>query len=219
MIGKSVRRKEAWEKVTGEAKYTNDYSSRDMLHARMVISPYAHAKIKHIDTSEALKVPGVRAILAGQHFPLTGEEIRDRPPIAAEKVRYHGETVAVVVADNPVLAKRAADFINITYEPLPVVNSPTQALQADAPLVHEHLGTYKREKNVYPEPGTNIANRTKIRKGNMDQGWAESDVVVEATFSFAPSDHTAMETRSSIAEIRHDGTVMITSSSQACRPP
>lgn len=215
IIGKSVRRKEAFEKVTGEAKYTNDYSSHDMLHAKMVISPYGHAKIKHIDTSEALKSPGVRAILAGQHFPLTGEEIRDRPPIAVEKVRYHGEPVAIVVADTPVLAKRAADLIHITYEPLPVVNSPTQALQTGAPLVHEQLGAYKRGKRVYPEPGTNIANRTKIRKGNMEQGWSESDVVVEANFSFPPSDHAAMETRCSIAEIHHDGTVIITSSSQA----
>ncbi|MFC3885745.1 xanthine dehydrogenase family protein molybdopterin-binding subunit [Bacillus songklensis] len=215
IIGKSVIRKDAWEKVTGTAKYTDDYITQGMLYGHMIISPYGHARITKIDTSDALKVPGVRAILAGQQFPLTGEEIRDRPPIAVEKVRYHGETVAVVVADTPVLAKRAADHIKVTYEPLPVVNSPTEALQADVPLVHENLGAYKRQKRVYPEPGTNIANRTKIRKGNMEQGWSESDVVVEANFSFSPSDHAAMETRCSLAEIRPNGTVIITTSSQA----
>ena len=216
IIGKSIYRKEALDKVSGRAKYTADEHSTDMLHVKMVISPYGHAKIKKIDTSKAQKVPGVRAILTGDPtLPLVGEEIRDRPPIAVEKVRYHGEPVALVVADHPVLAKRAADLIKVTYEPLPVVNSPSEALKSDAPLVHEKLDTYQRSQGVYPEPHTNIANQTKIRKGNMEKAWLESDVIVEENFSFSPSDHAAMETRCAIAEIGHDGCVHITSSSQA----
>ncbi|MDQ0337887.1 CO/xanthine dehydrogenase Mo-binding subunit [Caldalkalibacillus uzonensis] len=215
MIGKSVYRKESLDKVTGTAKYTDDLPSLGMLHAKLVTSPHAHAKIKAIDTTEAWQVPGVRAILTGQPFLLTGEEIRDRPPIAFDKVRYHGEPVAVVVADNPVLAKRAADLVKVTYEPLPVVNSPTEAIRPDAPLVHENLATYQKIEHVYPEPNTNIADRTKISKGNMQTGWAESDVTVQADFSFSPSDHAAMETRCVTAEIRPDGTVIITSSSQS----
>ncbi|WP_066308469.1 xanthine dehydrogenase family protein molybdopterin-binding subunit [Bacillus sp. FJAT-29814] len=215
VVGKSVIRKEAYDKVTGRAKYTNDYQSTGMLSGKIVISPYGHAKIVNIDTSRAWKVPGVRAILAGKHYPLTGEAIRDRPPIAVDKVRYHGEPVALVVADTPTQAKTAADLIHVQYELLPVVNSPTQAFQRDAQLVHDHLGEYEKEEDSHPVPGTNIATHIKIRKGNMEQGWAESETVVEASISFSPSDHAAMETRCSTAEITPDGKIIIMTSSQA----
>ena len=214
VIGKSVIRKDALDKVTGRAQYTDDYQTNKMLSAKMVISPYAHARIVEVDTLDAWKVSGVRAIIAGEQFPLVGEAIRDRPPIAVDKVRYHGEAVALVVADTPVQAKKAADLIKVKYELLPVVNSPTEAFQKGAPLVHEHLGEYEKQENVYPVPGTNIATHVKIRKGNMERGWAESDTVVEASFSFPPSDHAAMETRSAIAEILPDGKIIITTSSQ-----
>jgi CO/xanthine dehydrogenase Mo-binding subunit len=215
VIGKSVIRKEAWDKVTGRAKYTHDYQAIGMLSCRKVISPYGHARITAIDKSEALKVPGVRAIVTGEHLPLVGEAIRDRPPIAVEKVRYHGEPVALVVADTPIQAMKAAELVKVSYELLPVVNSPTQAFQKEAPLVHEKLGEYKKEKDSRPVPGTNIASLIKIRKGNMEKGWAESEVTVEARYSFAPSDHAAMETRCATCEIFPDGTINIMTSSQA----
>ncbi|MCM3726886.1 xanthine dehydrogenase family protein molybdopterin-binding subunit [Neobacillus cucumis] len=215
VIGKSVIRKDALEKVTGRAKYTNDYYTNPMLSGKMVISPYGHAKIVDINTKEASQVPGVRAILAGQHFPLTGEAIRDRPPIAVDKVRYHGEPVALVVADTPAQAKKAADLIKVQYELLPVVNSPTQAFKEGAPLVHEGLGNYEKDEDSHPVPGTNIATLIKIRKGNIEAGWAASEIVVQESFSFAPSDHAAMETRCATAEIKPDGTIMIMTSSQA----
>lgn len=215
MIGKSIIRKEAWEKVTGKAKYTLDTVNDGTLHAKLVTSPYAHARIREIRTEKAYAAPGVRAILTGEGLPLTGEDLRDRPPIAWEKVRYHGEVVAVVVADTLMQAEQAAQLIAITYEPLPVVGSPKEALKEGAPLLHENLATYQKGKYTYPEPGTNIANRTKIRKGSMEKGWAESEVIVEASFSFSPSDHAAMETRCATAEIRADGTIVITASTQA----
>ncbi|MDN4526697.1 xanthine dehydrogenase family protein molybdopterin-binding subunit [Fictibacillus fluitans] len=215
LIGKSVLRKEAWEKVTGTARYTADYPATDSLHAKIVVSPYAHAVIKGIQTSKAKEVFGVRAIITGEQFPLTGEEIRDRPVLAKDKVRHYGEAVALVVADTPQQAKRAAELIEVEYEPLPVVHSPTAALMPNSPLVHEQLGRYKREERVYPEPGTNVANRTKIRKGSMERGWNLAEVTVEERFSFSPSDHAAMETRCSTAEILPDGKVYIMTSSQA----
>lgn len=215
VIGKSVIRKDALDKVTGRAMYTDDYQTVHMLSGKIVISPYGHARIVSIDTQEAWKVPGVRAIIAGKHFPLVGESIRDRPPIAVDKVRYHGEPVALVVADTPAQAKQAADLIQVQYELLPVVNSPTQAFEKNAPLVHERLGEYEKEEDSHPVPGTNIATHIKIRKGNMERGWRESETIVEASFSFAPSDHAAMETRCAIAEIEPDGTVQIMTSSQA----
>ncbi|WP_139193830.1 xanthine dehydrogenase family protein molybdopterin-binding subunit [Anaerobacillus alkalidiazotrophicus] len=214
-VGKSIYRKDSFEKVTGTAKYTDDYSSTNMLHVKLVVSSYAHAKIKGIDISKAREVIGVRAIIIGQPQPLTGEEIKDRPPIAYDRVRYHGEPVAAIVADTPVQAKKAADLVKVTYEPLPVINSPTDALLNDAPLVHENLENYVKIEHVYPEPNSNIADRIKIRKGNVEKGWDESDVQIEANFSFSPSDHIAMETRCVTAEIRSDGFVVFSSATQS----
>jgi len=215
VIGKGIIRKDAVDKVTGEAKYANDFSTNGMLHAAILMSPLAHARIKEIDTTEAKKIPGVRAIIAGERFPLTGEEMRDRPPIAVDKVRHHGEAVAIVIADHLGIAKQATNMIRVKYEPLPVVNSPTEAFKKHAPLVHENLGNYEKIAEVYPSPGTNIASIQKIRKGNMEVGWKDSAVTVEASFSLKPSDHTAMETRCSTAEIERDGTIIITTTSQA----
>ncbi|ACA55783.1 xanthine dehydrogenase family protein molybdopterin-binding subunit [Clostridium botulinum] len=216
IIGKSVPRKESIDKVTGVAKYTNDYEATGLLYARMVTSPYAHAKIKAIEYENSLRTSGVRAVITGQYFPqLVGSTIVDRPPIAIDKVRYNGEPVAVVVADSEVEAEKAAHMIKVEYDPLPVVNSPSEAIKKDSPLVHEKLSDYEIIDEAFPEPNTNIANRTKIRKGNIKKGWHESEVTAEASFSFPPSDHAAMETRSVTARILPDGRVIIYSCSQA----
>ncbi len=216
VIGKNVPRKESLDKVTGAAKYTDDYEAAGLLYARMVTSPYAHAKIKFIKYEDSLKASGVRAVLTGEYFPhLIRSTIVDRPPIAIDKVRYNGEPVAVVVADSEVEAERAAQMIKVEYEPLPVVNSPSEAIKKDSPLIHEKLGDYEIIDEVFPESNTNIANRTKIRKGDIKKGWDESEVTVEASFSFPPSDHAAMETRSVTVRILPDGRVIIYSCSQA----
>ncbi|MGD6842388.1 xanthine dehydrogenase family protein molybdopterin-binding subunit [Bacillus infantis] len=214
-IGESVIRKEAYDKVTGKAKYTNDYQQTGTLHAKMLISPYAHADIVSIDFSEAMRIPGVKAVLGNEPFPLAGEEIKDRPPIAYKRVRYHGEPVAVVVADTPLNAKKGVDAIKAEYRPLPAVHSPREALRSDAPLVHENLGSYEKRERVYPVPGTNIASVDKNRKGNIEQGFRESEVEAEFSISFPPSDHAAMETRCATAEIQENGEVILTASSQA----
>jgi CO/xanthine dehydrogenase Mo-binding subunit len=216
IIGKSPKRKEAMDKITGAAKYTNDYMEPGMLYARLVTSTYAHAKIKHIDTSKALLAPGVRAIITGEYFPhLMGNPLEDKPPIAIDKVRYYGEPVGVVVADSEVEAAKAAELVKVEYEPLVVVNSPREAIKKTAVLVHENLGSYKNYGGVYPEANTNIANRTKIRKGDMNKGWEESEVTMETSVSFPQSDHVAMETRCCMVRILPDGKVIIFSSSQA----
>ncbi|WP_372631416.1 xanthine dehydrogenase family protein molybdopterin-binding subunit [Cohnella sp.] len=213
----SMYRKESLEKVTGAAKYADDYGHHPgMLQGKLVISRYAHARIVSIDTAEAMKVAGVRAVVTGQaDFPLTGEEIHDRPPIAYGKVRYYGEPVAVVVADTFQAAKQGAERVVVHYDPLPVVRSPSEAIAPNAPLVHEDLARYEKIQHVFPEPNTNIADRTKIRKGDIANGWRHSEVTVEARYSFGPSDHAAMETRCATAEIRPDGQILIDSSTQA----
>ncbi|MEW4284692.1 xanthine dehydrogenase family protein molybdopterin-binding subunit [Priestia koreensis] len=216
ILGKSVFRKEAFDKVTGKAKYTADEQEIGMLHVQMLTSPYGHALIKQINIEAARRVPGVRAIVTGQDsIPLIGEEIQDRYPVAKDRVRYYGEVVALVVADNPIIARHAADLIQVTYEPLSVINSPTEAFMSNTTLLHPQLDAYKKTEGVFPQAHTNIANKTKIRKGDLNKGWQESEVIIEETFSLGPSDHAAMETRCATAEIRPDGSVYFTTTSQA----
>lgn len=215
-IGVSIPRKEAFDKVTGIAKYTDDFTSPGMLHAKILTSPHAHAKIKSIDVSEAEKLPGIKAVITGDYFPtLCGTVIEDRPPIAREKVRYNGEPVAVVVANDEQEAMKALKLIKVEYELLPVVNSINDALKENQVLIHENLEQYTHGVyDIYPEMGTNISDRIKIRKGNVEKGWAESDVTVSGSFSLPQSDHIAMETRSARVQILPDGRVIIYTSSQ-----
>lgn len=157
-IGKSIQRKEALDKVTGAAKYTDDFIETGILHAKMVTSPYAHAKIKSVDISEAQSAAGVQSVITGGSFPiLCGVILEDRPPIAADKVRYFGEPVALVVADTERNAMHAVKLVKVEYEPLPVINSPSEAISPNAPIIHENLGQYNHVvKDVAPEPNTNI---------------------------------------------------------------
>ncbi len=216
-IGISVPRKEAPNKVTGRVKYNYDFYSNDMLHCWLVTSLYAHAYIKSIDLADALKAPGVQAVVTGRDCPvLVGVMLEDRPPLVIDKVRYFGEPIAVVVANSEFEARRAADLVKVEYEPLAILNSPSDAIKPGALLIHEQMDTYKKvEKEVYPEPGSNIAHRQKIRKGDLNRGWAESEVVVEVAVKLPQSDHAAMETRSARAQILSNGTVIIYTPSQS----
>ncbi len=172
-IGVSIPRKEAFDKVTGTAKYTDDTLLPGTLHAKMLTSRYAHAKIKSLDIAEAKKALGVQAVITGDYLPiLSGSVIEDRPPIARDRVRYFGEPVAVVIANSEQEAMKAVKLINVEYEPLPVVNSISDSLKPGATLIHENLGQYNHAVNdVYPELNTNILDRIKIRKGDMAKGW------------------------------------------------
>ncbi|WP_291583486.1 xanthine dehydrogenase family protein molybdopterin-binding subunit [Clostridium sp. UBA6640] len=215
-IGVNTTRKEAWAKVTGAAKYNDDTTTSNILHAKMLTSSHAHAIIKSIDTSQASKATGVQAIITGEYYPvLSGSVIEDRPPIAKDKVRYFGEPVAVVVANSEDEAMKAVQLIKVVYEPLPVVNSIGDSIKPSATLIHENLEQYHRTiDNVSPKPNSNIADHVKIRKGNMSTGWEESDVIIESSFSLPQCDHIAMETRNAKAQILPDGNVIIYTSSQ-----
>ncbi len=203
--------------MSGDAKYTDDFIPKGILTAKVVTSSCSHAKIKSIDITEAALIPGVKAVLTGEHYDLLcGPIIQDRPPLAKEKVRYCGEPVAIVVADSEFAASKAALLVKIDYEPLPVVNSPSEAVRETAAILHEKLGGYKTAvQDVYPEPGTNICDRRQIRKGDVQKGFSESDVVAEGHFILPQSDHIAMETRAAQARISADGTVFIRSASQS----
>ncbi|WHY83060.1 xanthine dehydrogenase family protein molybdopterin-binding subunit [Siminovitchia fortis] len=216
-VGQPQLRIDALEKVEGTLKYAGDLSYPDTLHAKLATSTYAHAKLKYIHTGDAWKVPGVRAVITGKMFPFhIGPILADRPPLAIDKVRYYGEPVALVVADNEYQAKQAALSIKVDYEPLPVVNSAKEAFQKDSPLVHENSGQYQKIiSNVYPVAGTNIGSHIKIRKGDFSKAWEQSEVKVTAEYEFNLSDHAALETRTCSVEINPSGRVIVHSSTQS----
>lgn len=217
VIGNSVRRREAWDKVTGRAVYTDDLPASGALHARLLTSTCAHARILGVDVAGAFSIPGVKAVLTGADCPaLFGPLVLDRPPLARDVVRYAGEPVAMVVAQDAWTAECAARAIKVAYDGLPAVLSPREAVQGGAPLVHDPVDGYKKVMaDVYPEAGTNVASRYRMRKGDAWRALSECDVVVEKQFSLPPSDHMAMEVRTACAEISADGAVSITTSSQA----
>ncbi|MEQ8201062.1 MAG: xanthine dehydrogenase family protein molybdopterin-binding subunit [Syntrophomonadaceae bacterium] len=217
IIGTDIIRKEAWDKVTGRAKYNSDISYPGLLHAVQVTSTCAHGYIKRIDYSQAITMKGVKKVITGGYYSfLTGSVLADRPPLAIDKVRYYGEPVALVIADSEAQAKAAATRVVVEYEKLVTVDSPSAAMQPEAPLIHPDLAQYRHViEQVYPAANTNINNHEKIRKGDMDKGWNESEVIIEARYSLPSADHIAMETRNVRAEILPDGQVLIYSSSQA----
>ena len=201
MIGKSVKRIKALEKVTGNATFVHDMEVQGMLHAKMKLSPHAHAKIVNIDKSEAEKLPGVWTILTGKDLPYkVGLYLVDKDILAVDKVRYQGEPVVAVAAETEEIADRAIELIDVEYEKLDAVLDVKEAVKEDAPLVHENLGELERAPVFFPKEGTNIAHHTKIRKGDIDKGFAEADYIIENEFELPMVDHTAMETHTSIAQ-------------------
>lgn len=216
-IGKSIQRKDAWEKVTGFAQYTDDFPTTGVLCARLLTSPYGHARILKIDTAKASAVKGVKSILTGDDFKeLHGPLLLDRPALAQNVVRYAGEPVALVVAQEESVAERAVRLIEVEYEPLPVLLTPSESLSQGAVLIHEKVTGYKRMlTDIYPEEGTNIASRYHIQKGNAAEALKKCEYIVQKQFSLPPSDHLAMEVRTARAEISSDGQVQIMTSSQS----
>lgn len=201
-IGKGIPRIDGVEKITGEAQYVQDMSFNGMLYAKIKTSPYAHALIKKIDISKAKELPGVKSILTGkQAYQKLGIYIVDKSILAVDKVRYFGEAVAAVAAVDIDTAEKAIELIEIEYEPLKALLDVEEAVKPDAILVHEDLGNYKTIPDVFfPEPGTNISNHFKLRKGDIDKGFSEADFIVENKFRVPQILHVPMETHAVIAK-------------------
>lgn len=216
-IGKSIPRLDGVEKVTGEAEYVQDMFFKGMLYARIKTSSYAHAKIKKIDVSKARELPGVRAILTGeQAYQKLGIYIVDKPILAVDKVRYFGEAVAAVAAVDIDTAERAVELIEVEYEPLEALLDVEEAVKPNAILVHEDLKNYKTIPDVFfPQPDTNISNHFKLRKGDIDKGFKESDFIIENKFYVPQILHVPMETHAVIAKWGIDDKIKIWSSAQS----
>lgn len=216
-VGKNVTRKDAWDKVTGKARYTDDLPVTGYLSARLLTSTCAHGRIRQIDTIKAKEVPGVVTILTGKDYTeLFGPLYLDRPALAREVVRYAGEPIALAVAIDDRAAEAAVRLIEVEYEPLPVLLTPTDSLAPGAFLIHAQTNGYKKIlPDIYPEAGTNIASRYRIRKGNAKSVLESCAHVATRKFSLPPSGHLAMEVHTARAEVSADGMVTITTSSQS----
>lgn len=217
VVGKSVLRVDGWEKIKGAAQYTDDLQfGPGLLYAALVESPHAHAKIKSLDTSAAEKLGGVVKVVTGRNFTQKfGLYMNDRYVFATDTVRFVGEQVAAVVATDPKIALRGAALVKVEYEELPAVMDPVKALEKDSPLVHPDLGSYSHVPWFFPKPGTNIAHWRKIRKGDLEKGFKEADLVLEDTYYVPRYAHCAIETHSAIGLYDASGRLTMWTSSQS----
>lgn len=216
-IGKDVTRIDALEKISGAAIYGDDIDfGANLLHAELVQSTMAHAIIKSIDISEALKVKGVYKIFTGKDFPYKfGLYMKDRYIFAQDKVRFVGEQIAAVIAFSPGAAKRAAELVKVEYEVLPAVLDQMEALKDDTALLHLELADYPHVPWFFPKPGTNIAHWRKTRKGDLDKGFSEADFILEDTYQVPRYAHCAIETHVAVGKFDHSGRLTVWSSSQS----
>ena len=198
-VGRSIARVDAVDKVTGRAKFTGDLNMPGMLHGKILRSPFPHARIRGIDASKAEALPGVAAVLTSKDIHDTQPIYSGRPVIALDKARYIGEPVAAVAAEDIRTAEDALALIHVDYEELPAAAGIDAAIAEGAPLVHDDA------------PG-NICGHERVEKGDIRQGFAESEEIFEDTFTFPMVYHYALEPHSVIAQWTDEGVTVYSSS-------
>src|SRR5215208_6644912 len=206
-VGKPLPRVDARGKVTGEALYSGDLSLPDMLHMKILFAGRPHARVKSIDTTQAETAPGVRAVYTARDIPVNeyGLQWQDQPVLCGpgsskpgtDIVRFVGDQVAAVVARTEAEAAAAVKLIRVEYQDLPVVTDPVEAMKPDAPRVHEHIGD------------SNICVHYKIRKGNVDEGFAKADVIVEGEYRTPVQEHAYLQPEAGLAYIDENGRITI----------
>ncbi|MFF9331305.1 xanthine dehydrogenase family protein molybdopterin-binding subunit [Streptomyces albogriseolus] len=206
-IGESTLRPDGTLKVTGEFAYSSDMWHEDMLWGQILRSTVAHAEIVSVDTAEALATPGVYAVMTYDDLPTEvkhyGLEIQDTPVLAHGKVRHHGEPVAIVAADHPETARRAAAKIKVEYRELPVITDEASATAPDAVLVHEH----RDDHHIGHVPHPNIVHRQPIVRGDVASARERADVIVEGEYTFGMQDQAFLGPESGLAVPEEDGGV------------
>ena len=202
-VGKSKIRVDAYDKVRGKLQYGADFEYPGALVGKVLRSLYPHALIKKIDVEKAKALPGVKAALTAKDIPGRngfGAIIPDQPVLCGDKVRYVGDGVALVAADTEEIAVQALGLIDVEYELLPAVFSPIDAMKPDAPKVHER---------------GNLLTTAKIRKGDTEKGFSESDVTLERTYTVPILEHAYIEPDVVLAIPHPDGTITVKGPMQA----
>jgi CO/xanthine dehydrogenase Mo-binding subunit len=210
-VGKSIWRIDGEKKVRGEALYTIDLKMEGMLHGRILRSPLPHAKIAKIDTSAAVKLPGVFAAVSRDDFPsggplspYFGRRMKDKTVVAMDKVRHVGDVVAAVAAVDVETADAALKLIDVEYEELPVVSDPLAAIQEGAPQLFDHL----------PEIKNNICHHTTLKQGDIEKGFAESDIILEDTFTTPVAQQCHLEPHMALAWFDESGRLNVQTGTQ-----
>jgi CO/xanthine dehydrogenase Mo-binding subunit len=215
-IGKGTQRQDMLGHVTATSTYFNDHKLQGMLHLKVLRSPHSHARLRRIDVAAAEKMPGVRRVIRGADVPrnlntllsLINFGIDDEPTLAVDKVRYKGEPIVAVVADSEREAFEALAAIRVDYEPLPSVFDVEEALKPGAPVVNE---TYPRNSFTFHDK----YDHQKLRFGDVERGFAESDHVLEQRYQMSPIEHAPTETNGSIAAPDTNGRYVVYTSTQA----
>src|SRR5512146_2527361 len=194
-VGDSKPRIDARAKVTGAAIYTDDVQfGNALLHARVKRSPHPHALIKRLDVSKARALPGVKAAVTGKAVPgYIGLYLQDRFIFCRDRVRYVGDPVAGVAAISEEIAEKAVELIEVEYEVLQPVLDPEFGASPEAPLLHPDLCTYEVPNFIFPQPGTNVSNHFKIRKGDVDSAWPQCAAIVERKYRIPHVQHVPIE--------------------------
>jgi CO/xanthine dehydrogenase Mo-binding subunit len=225
-IGQRIPMVDAAARASGALDYVLNLDLPGMLHAAVLRSPHAHARIVRIDASAAAAMPGVRAVLTGADLagrtdivPTFGLFIRDQSAVATDRVRYAGEPVAAVAARDPATARAALDRIEVEYEELPAIFDVEAALRPGAPILHEgpRLLASRRPDILARQPGfegSNVIHLFTQRRGDLAAGFAEADLVVERTYSSPPVGHVPFEPHVAVASWTPDG-LSLWSSTQA----
>lgn len=221
VVGHSVRRFDAVEKATGTATFTTDIKLPGMLYGKVLRSPHPHARIISIDTTEAEKMPGVKAAATYKNTPRVkyngaATSMITLPPMAPVEdqyvfdnvVRYVGDEVAAVAAVSEAVAEAALKLIKVEYEALPAVYDPLEAVSPATPEVHKEC---REGKNI-------SGDLTKLNMGDVEKGFAECDVVIEDTFKVPVQKQVQMETQSAVAQVGLDGKITVWSTTQAPHP-
>jgi CO/xanthine dehydrogenase Mo-binding subunit len=203
VAGQSLTRTDDPLKVTGKLTFGADYSREGFLHGKILRSPYPHAIIKSIDTTKAQQMDGVVAVLTAKDVPGRngfGAIIPDQPVICGDKVRFIGDGVALVAAKTEKIAQEALALIKVDYDPLPAVFDPRESIKEDAPKIHER---------------GNLLSHDKLRKGDVDKGFEQADVILERTYTVPFLEHAYMEPDLAMAIPQRDGTMLVEGPMQA----
>ena len=214
-IGQPTPRIEGPAKVTGATQYTADVALPGTLWGRALRSPLPHARIVRIDTSRAQQVPGVHVVLTGADVRgiRYGRRLFDVPVLAEDRVRFAGERVAAVAAQDRDAAEEALALIDVEYEELPAVFDPLEALEEDAPILHPEVNSYIGLPKPLDKPSNAFARDT-WSKGNIDEGLAQADLIIENTFT-VPRQHQAyLEPHSCLVWLDDQGRVQVWASSK-----
>jgi CO/xanthine dehydrogenase Mo-binding subunit len=223
-VGRSVHRLESRAKVTGRAEYIHNVELPGMLHAKVVRSTVAHARIRSIDVSVAKQLPGVYDVITAEDVlklipdPYYGPAFHDQPILAIDKVRHVGEPVAVVLAADTHTADRATDLVAVEYEEMEAVFHEIDAAHTETGIVHDVIrpaGTFADLKTLKPRNKTNVAMEYHLRSGDVDEAFAKADYVFEHTFRSQQVNHLPLEPTVTVAELTDSGNLLIHTSSQS----